>query len=134
MMKTLVTTIEPTTAPSSGQIDPNEANKMIKSATGSHISPLPSTTASVFQQPGETNFPRGSRNRQTFHGKTEHTKGSGQMDGENDSETEEANALTIGGAGGGGGANQTMAGGGGGAGQRGSFLSKLTKLTKRFGQ
>nr|CAD2156201.1 unnamed protein product [Meloidogyne enterolobii] len=54
-----------------------------------------------------SNFPRGSRNRQTFHGKTEYNKGScigsgafteddASAIGANESEIEEANALTIG--------------------------------------
>lgn len=92
-----------------------------------------------------SNFPRGSRNRQTFHGKTEYNKGScigvsgafteddASAIGANESEIEEANALTIGpipSSSGGGGTmptsqyNQHQQ-------QRGSFLSKLTKLTKR---
>uniref|UniRef100_A0A915LP85 non-specific serine/threonine protein kinase n=2 Tax=Meloidogyne TaxID=189290 RepID=A0A915LP85_MELJA len=90
-----------------------------------------------------SNFPRGSRNRQTFHGKTEYNKGScigsgafteddASAIGANESEIEEANALTIG---------PIPSSSGGGTmptsqyhqhqQQRGSFLSKLTKLTKR---
>jgi hypothetical protein len=132
MMKTLVTSMEPQSQQQStiGQIGSESSgeSKMIKSATGSHISPVPS---SCYQQTGtadaamqNSNFPRGSRNRQTFHGKTEHTKGgSVGADEANDSEIEEANALTIG-------SGQTAVATSGGA-QRGSFLSKLTKLTKR---
>lgn len=75
----------------------NNSGKMTKSATGAHISPLITSTASmastvtVSAAPPTSgnaigggmlasnavhnpNFPRGTRNRQTFHGKTEHTK------------------------------------------------------------
>ena len=60
--------------------------KMTKSATGNHISPTVMTSincdtttltpvlTTVTSTTQSTNFPRGTRNRQTFHGKTEHTK------------------------------------------------------------
>uniref|UniRef100_A0A914HJN5 non-specific serine/threonine protein kinase n=1 Tax=Globodera rostochiensis TaxID=31243 RepID=A0A914HJN5_GLORO len=63
-----------------------------------------------------TNFPRGSRNRQTFHGKTEHNK-SATDDAESDQDEGVPNAQST---------IPSNA-------QRGSFLSKLTKLTKRSG-
>uniref|UniRef100_A0A915D8A2 non-specific serine/threonine protein kinase n=1 Tax=Ditylenchus dipsaci TaxID=166011 RepID=A0A915D8A2_9BILA len=76
---------------------------------------LAATTISTTAQ--STNFPRGTRNRQTFHGKTEHTKGAAE---EEDSDLETVNNVTV----------QS----GAGSAQRGSFLSKLTKLTKRAGE
>lgn len=84
--------------------EPASDSKMTKSATGAHISPLTSSSSnmppsSIIMSPsnipplsisgigtiggGPTppvsaqtnpNFPRNTRNRQTFHGKTEHTK------------------------------------------------------------
>ncbi|KAI1719450.1 protein kinase domain-containing protein [Ditylenchus destructor] len=97
-------------------------SKMTKSATGAHISPTNQSTTISANAPlittttttQSTNFPRGTRNRQTFHGKTEHTKGGAE---EEDSDLEAGNNMTV----------QS----GTGAAQRGSFLSKLTKLTKR---
>ncbi|KAI1720690.1 protein kinase domain-containing protein [Ditylenchus destructor] len=97
-------------------------SKMTKSATGANISPTNQSTTISANAPlittttttQSTNFPRGTRNRQTFHGKTEHTKGGAE---EEDSDVEAANNMTV----------QS----GTGAAQRGSFLSKLTKLTKR---
>ncbi|KAI6213671.1 Non-specific serine/threonine protein kinase [Aphelenchoides besseyi] len=98
-----------------------EDSKMIKSATGQHITSvtpvfLPQHNETQNQTPGSlmSAFPRGSRNRQTFHGKTEHNKGS--------NEGEESELDTV--------PNLTPQPPGSG-GQRGSFLSKLTKLTKR---
>jgi MAP/microtubule affinity-regulating kinase len=107
-------------------------SKMTKSATGNQIAssvatpisttisvtaatpPQPSVmNSSVIQQ--STNFPRGTRNRQTFHGKTEHNRGSPD---DEDSDVETVNTSTVPSA---------------APGQRGSFLSKLTKLTKRSG-
>ncbi|EYC46163.1 hypothetical protein Y032_0405g858 [Ancylostoma ceylanicum] len=59
-----------------------------------------------------TAFPRNTRNRQTFHGKTDYNKVNGE---EEESESEQAPA------------GQSM-----GNGQKGGFfLSKLTKLTRR---
>uniref|UniRef100_A0A0M3K1X6 MAP/microtubule affinity-regulating kinase 3 n=1 Tax=Anisakis simplex TaxID=6269 RepID=A0A0M3K1X6_ANISI len=58
-------------------------------------------------------FPRHTRNRQTFHGKTEHNR-AGFEDDEGDAEMNHPSAQT---------ANN--------GGPRGSFLSKLTKLTRR---
>jgi hypothetical protein len=61
----------------------NEENKMTKSATGQQISGPPSTIIPITQQMAtiqtpsnlaSSAFPRGSRNRQTFHGKTEHNR------------------------------------------------------------
>ncbi|KAK0411348.1 hypothetical protein QR680_005612 [Steinernema hermaphroditum] len=66
--------------------------------------PLPVSTAS------STAFPRNTRNRQTFHGKTENSKG-------NDEDDEGDNSATI---------THTAA-----SGARESFLSKLSKLTRR---
>lgn len=103
-------------------------SKMTKSATGAHISPTMTPTSATstitnsmattaISSAQNTNFPRGTRNRQTFHGKTEHTKGATEED---DSDLETANNVTV------------QSGTGNNA-QRGSFLSKLTKLTKRGG-
>lgn len=56
----------------------NEESKMTKSATGQQISsPTTTTIPSQHQTPTNlttTAFPRGSKNRQTFHGKTEHNR------------------------------------------------------------
>uniref|UniRef100_A0A1I7YEQ6 Serine/threonine-protein kinase par-1 n=1 Tax=Steinernema glaseri TaxID=37863 RepID=A0A1I7YEQ6_9BILA len=77
-------------------------------ATAPHVSvtpnPLPVSTAS------STAFPRNTRNRQTFHGKTENSKG-------NDDDDEGDSSATI---------THNAAGG-----ARESFLSKLSKLTRR---
>ncbi|TKR86631.1 hypothetical protein L596_011182 [Steinernema carpocapsae] len=67
--------------------------------------PLPSATNST------TAFPRNTRNRKTFHGKTENSQGNGDDDDEGGD-----NAATIT-------HNAT--------GTRESFLSKLSKLTRR---
>ncbi|KAI6189768.1 Non-specific serine/threonine protein kinase [Aphelenchoides bicaudatus] len=93
----------------------NEENKMTKSATGQQISTPTTIPGSQHQTPTNlttTAFPRGSKNRQTFHGKTEHNRGGD----EEESELDTAQHVTP----------HTAT-----SGQRGSFLSKLTKLTKR---
>jgi len=143
MMKTMI-------GPSSGDVVID--SKMTKSATGNHISPLPpqlitTPTTSLLgggggalgapnsapqqphhqqqmqqQQSGQVNlnFPRGTRNRQTFHGKTDHNRPSGgdEMDpGLGLEDLDVVNNMTVQ-------SGQTP-------GARGSFLSKLTKLTKR---
>lgn len=67
-----------------------ESPKMAKSATGTQLTPTSNQTVAVAQPPttpasagGPTTgtaaannaaFPRNTRNRQTFHGKTEHNK------------------------------------------------------------
>ncbi|KAH7702988.1 CAMK/CAMKL/MARK protein kinase [Aphelenchoides avenae] len=103
-------------------------SKMIKSAAGTQIfsTALPSATtisvtgaamnASVTGQQ-QAAFPRGRelRYRQPFHGKTEHSRGSPE---EEDSDIEAMNNMTV--------ATTEKPG------QRGSFLSYLTKLAKRF--
>ncbi|KAI6228944.1 Non-specific serine/threonine protein kinase [Aphelenchoides fujianensis] len=104
-----------------GGVQP-EDSKMHKSATGAHITSvtpvfLPAHNEPTGQQAAGGSmsaFPRGSRNRQTFHGKTEHNRGA--------NEDEESELDTV--------PNLTPVPPAGG-GQRGSFLSKLTKLTKR---
>lgn len=115
IMKTLVTAAkEPMAVQSVTENGSNAESKMIKSATGTHIQ-----TTFVVDAQGETptqntNFPRGSRNRQTFHGKTEYTKESNE---ETELKLDEVNNLTV--------QNALPS-----SAQRGSFLSKLTKLTK----
>jgi hypothetical protein len=55
----------------------NEESKMTKSATGQQISSPTTIPTSQHQTPTNlttTAFPRGSKNRQTFHGKTEHNR------------------------------------------------------------
>uniref|UniRef100_A0A1I8EVA1 MAP/microtubule affinity-regulating kinase 3 n=1 Tax=Wuchereria bancrofti TaxID=6293 RepID=A0A1I8EVA1_WUCBA len=103
----------------------NNSPKLTKSATGTALNPVAVTapsldtqtipSAAVLSTHGtaiqNAAFPRHTRNRQTFHGKTEHNKGS--LD--DDVETEVVH-----------GANTT-----GNGGPRGSFLSKLSKLTRR---
>ena len=64
-------------------LDANDQQKMTKSATGNHIStttttfaPSPTTTTTMAPSnnaQNNLNLTRGTRNRQTFHGKTEHT-------------------------------------------------------------
>ncbi|CAG9530130.1 unnamed protein product, partial [Cercopithifilaria johnstoni] len=104
----------------------NNSPKLTKSATGTALSPAsttaPSSAAQTVPSPTVLNthgtvvqnaaFPRHTRNRQTFHGKTEHNKGS--MDDDVESEVVH-------------GADNTSGNGG----PRGSFLSKLSKLTRR---
>lgn len=79
VMKTLVNSNELPQATAETSATMVEGGKMIKSATGTHISPTSCMAESGTQtpaavQPGATNFPRNTKNRQTFHGKTEHTK------------------------------------------------------------
>ncbi|KAL3101328.1 hypothetical protein niasHT_028084 [Heterodera trifolii] len=96
--------------------------KLTKSATGAHISADPTLShivdigAQTSTAVQNSNFPRGSRNRQTFHGKTEHTKSA-----TDDPESDHDEGITN--------AQNTIPPNA----QRGSFLSKLTKLTKRSG-
>ncbi|CAD5226416.1 unnamed protein product [Bursaphelenchus okinawaensis] len=91
-----------------------EESKMTKSVTQTPSTPQPPSTAiSVQPSSAASNFPRNSRNRQTFHGKTEHNRGSNE---EEELDTEQPGALVP---------QATQAN------QRGFFLSKLTKLTKR---
>ncbi|KAL3984725.1 Protein kinase domain family protein [Acanthocheilonema viteae] len=99
---------------------------LTKSATGSALSPVSGTSPSSGAQAVPSGsilnthgtavqnaaFPRHTRNRQTFHGKTEHNKGN--MDDDVESEVVH-------------GASNTSGNGG----PRGSFLSKLSKLTRR---
>ncbi|KIH63838.1 kinase associated domain 1 [Ancylostoma duodenale] len=71
-----------------------------------------SATTTTVNTANATAFPRNTRNRQTFHGKTDYNKVNGE---EEESESEQAPA------------GQSM-----GNGQKGGFfLSKLTKLTRR---
>ncbi|KAM3718056.1 Serine/threonine-protein kinase [Dirofilaria immitis] len=104
----------------------NNSPKLTKSATGTALNPVsvtaPSSGAQILPTVAVLNthgtavqnaaFPRHTRNRQTFHGKTEHNKGS--MDDDIESEIVH-------------GASNTSGNGG----PRGSFLSKLSKLTRR---
>uniref|UniRef100_A0A8R1TWR7 MAP/microtubule affinity-regulating kinase 3 n=1 Tax=Onchocerca volvulus TaxID=6282 RepID=A0A8R1TWR7_ONCVO len=104
----------------------NSSPKLTKSATGTALNPVsvtaPSSGAQTVPSTAVLNthgiavqnaaFPRHTRNRQTFHGKTEHNKGN--MDDEVESEVVH-------------GAGNTSGNGG----PRGSFLSKLSKLTRR---
>uniref|UniRef100_A0A915AGQ6 MAP/microtubule affinity-regulating kinase 3 n=1 Tax=Parascaris univalens TaxID=6257 RepID=A0A915AGQ6_PARUN len=108
----------------------SESPKMTKSATGNPLAPTTTQTPQQLQptpqvqqtpSPQSTQnaavqnspFPRHTRNRQTFHGKTEHNKGN--LDGEEgDVEVPHTGAQST-----------------GNGGPRGSFLSKLTKLTRR---
>uniref|UniRef100_A0A914X435 non-specific serine/threonine protein kinase n=2 Tax=Plectus sambesii TaxID=2011161 RepID=A0A914X435_9BILA len=101
-----------------------DSPKMAKSATGNQLTPTPNQTAAAGAQPAtapasaggatnaaagaNANFPRNTRNRQTFHGKTEHNKVN--LDEDEDEYHNQAPTPT---------------------GQRGSFLSKLSKLTRR---
>ncbi|VDO08546.1 unnamed protein product, partial [Brugia timori] len=103
----------------------NNSPKLTKSATGTALNPVAVTapsldaqtipSAAVLSTHGtaiqNAAFPRHTRNRQTFHGKTEHNKGS--LD--DDVETEVVHGANTAGNGG----------------PRGSFLSKLSKLTRR---
>ncbi|VDK85701.1 unnamed protein product [Litomosoides sigmodontis] len=106
----------------------NNSPKLTKSATGTTLNPASGTAplsdaqavpsaaglSTYTHGTGIQNaaFPRHTRNRQTFHGKTEHNKGT--MDDDVESEVVH-------------GAGNTSGNGG----PRGSFLSKLSKLTRR---
>uniref|UniRef100_A0A915PW07 MAP/microtubule affinity-regulating kinase 3 n=1 Tax=Setaria digitata TaxID=48799 RepID=A0A915PW07_9BILA len=106
----------------------NNSPKLTKSATGTTLNPVPISltapsagtqtvpSAAVLASHSSTvqnaAFPRHTRNRQTFHGKTEHNKGG--IDDDVESEAVH-------------GASNTSGNGG----PRGSFLSKLSKLTRR---
>ncbi|KAF7631225.1 Non-specific serine/threonine protein kinase [Meloidogyne graminicola] len=174
MMKTLLNAAELSGITGGDSSSSEYSSKMTKSATGTHISPINTHLHHGVQQPfnqqqldtsqtmfgllqqnttnssntsnnsSVSNFPRGSRNRQTFHGKTEYNKGScvgvsgaftedGTAMGTNESEIEETNALTIGPIP----SSSVMPTNHYNQQQqqqqqqRGSFLSKLTKLTKR---
>jgi DNA-binding transcriptional MerR regulator len=113
----------PTTMMKTLNLDTNDSQKMTKSATGTQISTTsttfaPTTTTTTTAVPGisinssaQNNqvLARGTRNRQTFHGKTEHTnKGTGE-------EEIPENEVVHGGR------DTTQKG----------FLSKIAKFTKR---
>lgn len=115
----------PTMMSAMGELSIQENPKMSKSATGNPLSPqasvpspqqpapVPTTvTTNATAVTSQQAFPRNSRNRQTFHGKTDYTKGN-EEDGEEETE-------------------QTAGGQAMGNGQKsGFFLSKLSKLTRR---
>jgi DNA-binding transcriptional MerR regulator len=112
----------PTTMMKTLNLDSNDQQKMTKSATGTQISTTtttfaPSTnTTTITTAPGislnaQQNLTRGTRNRQTFHGKTENSnKGSNEEDIP-EHEMTHAGRDTI-------------------SSQKG-FLSKIAKFTKR---
>ncbi|EJD73944.1 CAMK/CAMKL/MARK protein kinase, partial [Loa loa] len=104
----------------------NNSPKLTKSATGTALNPVsviasspdtqtvPSAAVLSTHNTAVQNaaFPRHTRNRQTFHGKTEHNKGN--MDDDVESEVVHGTGNAS-----------------GNGGPRGSFLSKLSKLTRR---
>jgi hypothetical protein len=112
----------PNTMKTAALISETESPKMTKSSTGNPLTlaGAPPINLNALQQQNQpqTNvaasaaFPRNTRNRQTFHGKTEHNK-------VNTDEEEPDNEYQQ---------TQTQSGG-----ARGSFLSKLSKLTRRTG-
>ncbi|VDN03325.1 unnamed protein product [Thelazia callipaeda] len=111
------------TAQSPGLESQNSSPKLTKSATGTALGPIPPLSAtSMLPTTVVLNthnlaaqyaaFPRHTRNRQTFHGKTEHNKSG--IDDDVESEVVHGGGNTS-----------------GNGGPRGSFLSKLSKLTRR---
>uniref|UniRef100_A0A0N5A9Z7 Serine/threonine-protein kinase par-1 n=1 Tax=Syphacia muris TaxID=451379 RepID=A0A0N5A9Z7_9BILA len=102
----------------------SESPKLTKSATASN-NLLPSTSPQSMQQvvsqppnvpeaTPKSTFPRNARSRQTFHGKTERDKAVTHDENEGEQDSTHVNQQT------------TVTGG-----PRGSFLSKLSKLTRR---
>ncbi|CAJ0939090.1 unnamed protein product, partial [Mesorhabditis belari] len=105
---TPTSTTSATTAPRHTPPPHSPSNQPVATSAAPQAQPVSTTT-------GTSAFPRNTRNRQTFHGKTEHNKGNNE---EEESEGETAVNVT---------ANNN------GQPRGGFFLSKLTKLARRGG-